>query len=743
MNRLLLDDEVDEIVGYLLEARFASSSHRGLFTVGIAPALSGTWPIFPEPALQIRSDLNEMGRVRPASETGGHPLPTWLENAARLFAPRLESERFREIATSVRQRLKPIVSRLAERRRIADDGAAPHHSATMGSGSPFTLYRPLGSRQLALRELTVSLTLEGDLLVVGWSANGLVALAEPRRIPFPDEYVIDRTRLFGLLFPGPGDQGCDPAPVLRALGVATDPRACTLRLRIRTDDDRLASLPWCDLAYEGERLIGVELGWTVEVVSRTAVPSDVRLFTEPIIIVYDSGLEAGELREVLAMRRPSGEPRVRVVEANSSTALLDCLADAPRAVLVTRLADPGAASTLGRLLQSGVAREGAPFAVCAIGDPCLVAPLHLLDMVPLLVRFTRSDIAIEWLSRVIDDGVDPTVAACEPSLGPVHRPLSHATPVRTHPGPRAIRVLSAYRRWHSKPAYREERPGPASMLDRIAQRNVVLAKAEAMYKGTHRHLQVFVASGLAQHRIDLLSVHVRQYIQLRMTTTHLRALQLPLPRAQGQRSEPVMSDLTSALAVALNEPDVVKIRDVARCLVDPVPNGSRALVWLDWGAYGVPDTVARTVAQTTSLKKGELRQWLSWHIMLADELKGRGVRAVAFISCQTPDWHALAAELDAWALKTDLTSVEFTMLPPLRHVAVNDLREYLNDRDISRVDGSLVGPLTRAIAGRYPDGDFDGIVQTLGRGHEIGWSALLGELSGHQHERADDQEEFR
>lgn len=67
--------------------------------------------------------------------------------------------------------------------------------------------------------------------------------------------------LFWLLF------GSDTAISGQILGVAfdlptADPTRHALRLRLLTDDDRLATLPWNRLSYQGRRL--VDDGWTVE-----------------------------------------------------------------------------------------------------------------------------------------------------------------------------------------------------------------------------------------------------------------------------------------------------------------------------------------------------------------------------------------------------------------------------------------------------------------------------------------------
>jgi hypothetical protein len=78
---------------------------------------------------------------------------------------------------------------------------------------------------------------------------------------FHDPAGVDGERLFYLLFGS--DRATSGAIIGAAFDLPTaDPTRYPLRLRLCTDDERLYSLPWNALSYQGRRL--VDNGWTVE-----------------------------------------------------------------------------------------------------------------------------------------------------------------------------------------------------------------------------------------------------------------------------------------------------------------------------------------------------------------------------------------------------------------------------------------------------------------------------------------------
>lgn len=86
--RWLASSEIDEIIATLTAAHIPYDEQRRLFFQYIDGLLQ-SYRVYPEPLLQLRSDLHALNRTPAASPQAEPPLAIWLTNAMRLLRSRL------------------------------------------------------------------------------------------------------------------------------------------------------------------------------------------------------------------------------------------------------------------------------------------------------------------------------------------------------------------------------------------------------------------------------------------------------------------------------------------------------------------------------------------------------------------------------------------------------------------------------------------------------------------------------
>lgn len=732
MAYLLEQSDIEAIAQAAARAGLLDRSLRKLLFAGIETSLWKQWADDLPPIHQIRSDLQELVALFTVDGGPRPPLFWWLDNAERLASDRPESQLFVEMSQRARLRFDSGL--------VAPSSAwKSTRSGHGGHGRRYGLHSEVAGRVTLLCELTVALTPHLQGFRVSWFAEGRQLPVPPTSIERPRFEGIGSHGLMALLFPGGAPGRTCVGGVLSALGLDTDPRRCSIRLRICTSDASAAALPWHTLSYEGQHLVGANIPWTVEIVDAVDPSIAVNQPQWPTALVVGPESKALELASATSMSLPDYAGSGSIRSVSSLEALGVEIESSARSVVMARVDSDDAVTRLYWALTHRADSARAPVALCLVGRPGGSLPMHLLARAPLVVCFTDFDAAKQWFVRVVADGKDPVVAAYEVTT----------TPARALAG-RAYAVISAYRSWRALPVVADQTPPPANVLDRRQQRNWVTERISTMLESPHRHVEVFVASGEMLHRIDLLSRQLETHIGDRLDAIKLKSFRPELPRSRATRPAGARQgdEHAAALAGAMGKAEISSPQHVANALLRSRDATFPCVFWLDWGAYGTPSDDRPN--RWNKLNRRELRRWLTWHVALAeaarhlalnDTSRRPGLRIAAFIGCRTDRADVIREVLDEVTLATDLSAVEFNLLPPLGPVTVSEVRQYLNSPKHSRVLPEHVGPLTRAIVQAAAGKGFDDYVGHLESGRLWGWPALLERLEGRRYPRDDDKEE--
>jgi len=550
--------------------------------------------------------------------------------------------------------------------------------------------------------------------------------------------------LFELLF------GADPGLYRELLsdpfgedpGVVTEPPRWPWRLRLIPDenDDRLASLPWTKIGFEGKPL--ADSGWTVELAppSPTSVRAELanHSFIMPgriLLVVPEAegdGSAAAHLKDVQDLLQRLWDRPAPIFVASDAVQLGAYLRDySPRLVyFYGRASRDGGIWTLRMADDSGLGF--AAFKALFSSVPPSAVLLNLLgedaveavSQVPILAEppgaklvaiqvtpRSQSEIAqgaaMAWLESVLSDDkrLDPVVAL-------------HGN------GHAFAACCASYDQWSPQlgEAHLDEDLAHL-LLDRFAQRGRVLQARDDFFDiYPNLMLQCFLALGVAGNRVGDFP---------RQAITHLQIHTRTGVRPYFQEIEILPTD---------DEPDRIEIRfrqrlglkpsavlaDGLRPRQDPL-SGEKTLSLLAWTLTGETSADRRL-----ALAKAVVR-WCRERLVSQLPEPDR-LRVIVLIALETEDEDELEDLMESMETFDDsltqgqdyrrTTAFRFEILEPLSGVRKEDLRKYFDSEYCSCPEGLRLEIMRRMLDGRRKL-VFEQAVEQLQRGRRLGWHALL------------------
>lgn len=587
--------------------------------------------------------------------------------------------------------------------------------------APWGLTRTVqGQMVIRSTELTVQLdritTTDGPRIRVEYRVAGQPISQIPiASYPAAAAEAPDDDRLVQLLFPAHPTTGDPLDPLAAHTGHPTF--GTSLRLRICTTDPALLRLPWWRLRRDDTPLTGGLTPWTIELSPTPRPTAHVELPRVPrVIVIAPDPAWADPLRRMLHIHSTDHRFDNRVTALPSPERLPERLGVRRLPIVLAAGLDAPALDRL-RAVLAGRDRDHRPAAVCIVDPPPDHPPGALLAGAAAEVHAPDRAAAHLWMQAALVDGCDPVTAAHCPRLD---APLP---------------VFTAFARWTPGQASTEKLPLPALVLDRIHQRRAVQGQIEALIDrdATHR-IEVFVATGPPENRLDELAEQIDEHI-----AEHLGDLDFDrrpagfrraLPLADGTRPLPSTAEikrtLWADLRPALDPEGRVPEDDRAgllAALARQKLRGVDRVVWLDWGTFG---------HRRPPLADRELAAWLAWHQSLADLVDpALDLRVASFIALEEPDparRQDIADAVEDMSLTRRSNAVRYTALPPVDRVPPKELREYIDNQPLSRIDPTWARDLTRALYAATRGG-FVPLVEYIHRAWLIGPEELIEELT--------------
>jgi hypothetical protein len=559
-----------------------------------------------------------------------------------------------------------------------------------------------------------------------WQSEGMAALEEAN---FGDS-------LFAALF-GPDEAKAQEIiqQAMRGFSKApASPIRHPLRVRIQTEDDRLASLPWTRTSWRGRALS--EDGWTFELTTAAAAENphsseNVEFFTPCTVLAVIPDADSrerhvGEIRELLTRASPTFKDALHVA-ADLDEARESIRRALPRVIYYFGSAfhrdgklrlelpeSPGAEpdtpldafrATWERRAPAAVFLNVVTRARTDLGG----APAALLGEVPLVVTqswwgeaIPARQAALAWMHEVLEspEAVDPVAAAHSADRG-----LKTAA------------VWTRYARWTTRREAIESRTGLAElMLDRRLHRSEVDRAVHELIEEDGRRMCGILAFGTKDNLVERLSAQSLEYLRSsRRETAEILRIQLTLPSGP---ANPTASDFEFHLRRDLN---ISPVESLASALARRKPRVSgrrRPVILLDWECSNRDHQA--TMSAWVDFCEGRLAR------ICPDDL-----RIVAFLVFEVlPDIQGSVAE---WAegLRAERAfsspSFRFEVLPLLDRVAPADLGDFMTRKQFCSCPPDLVRPLAELIV-RKTSGRFDETVKHLEQGERTSWLGLKAEL---------------
>lgn len=562
--------------------------------------------------------------------------------------------------------------------------------------------------------------------------------------------------LFGLLFP----ERARIHEVLAALRL--DHREGLLRhafrVRIHTEDDRWASLPWSLTALQHVRLADADTGWTFEV-ARDITPARRPAGYErpPRIVAFvteapdlDLGRHIDRLRGVLsAHNRLYDEDEVFTVVHRLEALRAICRGGRVDIVYllahvqgggVPRITSPGEAPVSFTDLRLDLDRAEARvvfvngcFAGGAFEHNAGHQMTHRIDTViaPCTVMPVRAATALaeRWFLEHVIAGRSPVDALFLARPDETVDDFAWALPI----------AFTRHGEWRARPVG-SLRPDVAVRLDRFSQRAHASRKVkELLFQVDPRRIQVLVGAGAPGNLIEELTGHLCQDLAATEPDWQIvrRTLCLPDDRAMlvpaGEEWTPAeiargMARLRQALVDVLAGGEDIPLKDaIGFAFGRPFP-GKVRLLWLDWGAYG--DRTSLTHGERLGLRddcpSDTLRLWFDFHRDLALELGPMSsVKVVASIGLEKPAhvFEHLRDDVLEFAGQ-GFANLGVHLLPPLERVARHELLEFLRDDPSAMVPPEHIREITDTLM-QATDGEYRPLVAAIARGERSRWREYI------------------
>lgn len=565
--------------------------------------------------------------------------------------------------------------------------------------------------------------------------------------------------LFDLLFPD-SDRIGEILGALR-LDSSVSPARYAFRLRIVTEDERWASLPWSLTTFGYQRLAHADNGWTFEIaVGTRRLAEEVGHRAIPRILVFGSECQvtqAGDhLRRVrgLLTRHHQNYERDHFLTVTRLSSL-EKIARGSRRVDIVYLISDVDLDPLPRLRLEDDNETG------SISFPDLACMLEPLRPRVVILAGARGAAALpggagRQLVQVADAVVVPCNTTSSGQTGVLfedwfeHHVIGGQSPVdalySVQPtdtladvsGPLPV-AFTRYGDWISKPLG-QLRPDVAVRLDRFNQRAHAARKVkELLFQAPERRLQLLVAAGAPGNAIEELASHLHHDLAMSEPDWQMIRCSIALPYdrtgfeprgedwAQRERAL-ALGRLEALLVDALAAGDHIPLLDaIAFAISDALP-GKIPLLWIDWGAYGD----RRDVTEGTrpglmhDCPSQTLEVWLDFHRHLALRLeRERQINVVSSIGLEKPTDSLPFIEEDIiWFSNAGHAHVAAHMLPPLQRVERHELLEFLRDDPSVGVPRSYLQVITEALL-EESRGDYDVLISAIARGEKTGWQAYM------------------
>lgn len=552
-------------------------------------------------------------------------------------------------------------------------------------------------------------------------------------------------------------------PLLRALHGVTDPAvpaptpaARPVHVRICTADPVLASMPW-RLTAQSHRLLVLE-GWRF-VVSRHPQPEETPLLQVPapvlVVAPRTHGAAAQDVhapehseavRELLARVWPSSRDARHVNVARTRRELEAMLAGIRPAIVYVyaaleqrdnepcllldpdqgpNAADPLRVAELPRMFQDSGCRPLALY--CNTGGFLPSATLHALD-VPLLVwrrlpgrASDATHLALRWLQRWLEDGVDPVDA--------LHQ-LSGELGLTISAEAATLAVRADYRQLRTQLDEHLRLTGePLMYLDRKEAKDAVVGYLETLASSPARRVTAIVAYASPGNDIAKLAEQLKDELRRRQTSRFaVKPLRLELPLSflhqstaevqHGRLRTDLEGDLRRQLEAAPDE----HLGSLLQRHAPRAIKSGRPILWLDWGTFG-------HVTERPLLKGQHLDAWLHFAAETLASACPPGLRVISYLALETERPEKVKTKLTE--LHRVLIGYDRFELDQLQLGAVNEthLIKYLRDHTQCPV-AMQVEIAQRILADT--SGAFDRTVSWLDCGGQAGWRDLMDELRRRQ-----------
>ncbi len=542
-------------------------------------------------------------------------------------------------------------------------------------------------------------------------------------------------------------------PVLRQLfdeheGPRPNPPRHSVRVRIYTTIDELVDLPWRVAAWKGKFLS--ESGWTFEVTADTRPRRDIDFETPCAVLVIapqhrdmvdihtDEHVEAlkqalpaqyltpgyfriartrEQVRDAFLGMRPSvlyyyGHAGIR----GGQMCMFFGEPDDPE--------DPVNAHDLKNLM-GGSYPHLAYINACKSGASGWYSGGYQLSPdVPVVIANATTSwsnhaglSAIGWLSKVLEHGHDPVIAA-------------HALDdlVTTRGFEWGMRTVHAnYGVWRANPLASLGPVMPIGLrLDRERSRERVFSRISALVRSDEHRVIALVAYAKKGNRIDLQIEQFQDHLEDHAShLAHISWRNVTFPKerevdAPERMYAALQRDLARSLEAAPSEPVEFALRRCARGLG---VGTATPIVWLNWGVFG------QDHGQLIGLQ--ELKYWIEYCSQLAQRTPAdfRVVCYLAFETGKAPH-EVLEKAVNNLALR-HITDESFSvdLIPPLPDLGVLDIATFLQNRDNSRCPANLVHEMAQRLHDKT-QGNYEKTLEYIEEAEKEGWYSMRRKLLG-------------
>ncbi|MEM9488582.1 MAG: hypothetical protein AAGC55_05530, partial [Myxococcota bacterium] len=312
-----------------------------------------------------------------------------------------------------------------------------------------------------------------------------------------------------------------------------------------------------------------------------------------------------------------------------------------------------------------------------------------------------------WLSRIIEHGQDPVIAA--------HAVDEHSSTRGFEWGMRTIHAN--YGLWSARPLASQGPVKPIGLrLDRDRSRERIASRVVSLARSDQQRVLSAVVYASPGNCLALSWRQLRD--QLEDHASHVAQISWRTAEFPVERFE-LYTELRHELSISLGtdsaEPLEFALRRCARGLG---LDGSTPILWLGWGVHTRAD-----------LSLDDLSAWVYFGGELA-QLCPPDIRLVNYLAIESED----APDPDLDDLFDDLSfdfvsdpAFEVELIPPLPDLSRRDIATFLNDGNNTNCPTGLVKDMAQALH-TSADGKYRRTIELLERAEREGWYPMLREL---------------